>query len=466
MDPVDVCIIGAGPGGYVAAIRAAQLGLKTAVVERDELGGVCLNRGCIPTKALLRTAELLTAFQRAADFGIHAENVRLDYPAAVRYRDGVVRTLRQGVGGLLNSQGVQVLSGQGRLAAPGRVEVSANGSSETVEARNVIVATGSKPAIPPIPGADNRELVVTSDDALDLKELPRSVVVIGGGAVGAEWADIFHAFGCETTILEMMPTLLPLEDEEIGKQLARLFAKRGIKVLTGAKVLAIEAGEGGAVVRYQGADGQEATVGGERVLMGVGRAPLTADLGLEAAGVRLDRGWLPVDDALQTNVPGLYAIGDITRHQLLAHVASHQGIVAVEHMAGQGHRINYEQVPACTFTHPEVASVGLTEAQARERGHQVQVGKFPFAALGRAIANHDTDGFVKVIIDAESSELLGLHVVGNGAGDIIAEAALAIEMGALADDIGLTVHAHPTLPEAIMEAAKAAKGEAIHIQNR
>ncbi len=463
MDPVDVCIIGAGPGGYVAAIRAAQLGLKTALVERDELGGVCLNRGCIPTKALLRTAELLSAFQRAADFGIHAENVRLDYPAAARYRDNVVRTLRQGVAGLLKSQGVQVLNGHGRLAGTGRVEVSVNGSSETVEARNVVVATGSKPAIPPIPGADNRELVITSDDALALKELPRSMVVIGGGAVGAEWADIFHAFGCETTILEMMPTLLPLEDEEIGRQLGRLFAKRGITVLTGAKVLAIEAGEGGAVVRYQASDGQETTVSGERVLMGVGRAPLTTDLGLEAAGVRLDRGWLPVDDALQTNVPGIYAIGDVTRHQLLAHVASHQGIAAVEHMAGQSHRINYDQVPACTFTHPEVASVGLTEAQARERGYQVQVGKFPFAALGRAQTYGDTEGFVKIVADERYGEILGVHILGAVASDMIAEATMAMHLEATVDDLAATIHAHPTWPEAIDEAALATRGLALHL---
>ncbi|HEY7067930.1 MAG TPA: dihydrolipoyl dehydrogenase [Chloroflexota bacterium] len=463
MDPVDVCIIGAGPGGYVAAIRAAQLGLKTAVVERDALGGVCLNRGCIPTKAMLRTAELLTAFQHAADFGIQAENVRLDYPAAVRRRDQVVSNLRQGVAGLLKSQGVRVLSGQGRLAAPGRVEVNANGSSETVEARNVIVATGSKPAIPPIPGADNRELVITSDEALTLPALPRSVVVIGGGAVGAEWADIFHAFGCEVTIVEMLPTLLPVEDEEIGKQLARLFTKRGIKVLTGAKVLAIEAGEGGAVVRYQGADGQEATAQGERVLMGVGRAPLTADLGLEAAGVRLDRGWLPVDDAMQTNVPSIYGIGDITRHQLLAHVASHQGIVTVERMAGHDRRINYEQVPACTFTHPEVGSVGLTEAAARERGHEVQVGRFPLAALGRAQAYGDTEGLVKVVADAHYGEILGVHILGATASDMIAEATMAIHLEATVEDLFDTIHAHPTWPEATAEAALATRGLALHL---
>ena len=464
MDPVDVCIIGAGPGGYVAAIRAAQLGMKTALVERDELGGVCLNRGCIPTKALLRTADLLTAFQHAADWGIHAENVRLDYPAVARRRDTVVRNLRQGVAGLLKSQGVQVLNGRGRLSGPGRVEVTVDGASQTVEARNVVVATGSKPAIPPIPGAQSQELVITSDDALELKELPRSIVVIGGGAVGAEWADIFHAFGCEATILEMMPTLVPNEDEEIGKQLGRLFAKRGIKVLTGAKVLAIEAGgDGGAVVRYTGADGQETTIAGERVLMGVGRAPLTADLGLEQMGVRLDRGWIPVDDALRTNATGIYAIGDVTRHQLLAHVASHQGVVAVERMAGHDRRINYDQVPACTFTHPEVASVGLTEARAREAGHRVQVGRFPLAALGRAQTYGETEGLVKIVADERYGEILGVHILGAAASDMIAEATMAIHLEATVDDFVDTIHAHPTWPEATAEAALAANGLALHV---
>jgi dihydrolipoamide dehydrogenase len=464
MAPVDVCIIGAGPGGYVAAIRAAQLGLRTAVVERDQLGGVCLNRGCIPTKALLRTAELLRAFQDAATWGIHAENVRLDYPAAVRRRDQVVRTLRQGVASLLRSQGVAVITGHGRLDGPRRVVVAGNGTSEIIEARNVIVATGSRPAVPPIPGADDREVVLTSDDALDLPTLPRSIVVIGGGAVGAEWADIFQAFGCETTLLEMMPTLLPLEDEEIGKALARLFGRRGIKVLTGARVLAIErGGEGEALVRYQGADGAEATVAAERVLLGVGRAPLTTDLGLESAGVRLDRGWVPVDEAMRTNVPGIYAIGDITRHQLLAHVASHQGLVAVERIAGRERRVDYDRVPACTFTHPEVASVGLTEARAREAGYAVQVGRFPFAALGRAQTVGATDGFVKIVADARYGEILGVHILGAAASDMIAEATLALQLEATLDDLVETIHAHPTWPEATAEAALAARGLALHL---
>jgi dihydrolipoamide dehydrogenase len=464
MEPVDLGIIGAGPGGYVAAIRAAQLGMNVALIERDQLGGVCLNRGCIPTKALLRTAELLTAFQRAADWGIRAENVRLDYPAAARRRDLVVRNLRQGIAGLLKNQGVQVLQGRGRLTAPNRVEVRANGPVETIEARHMIVATGSRPAVPPIPGADLPDLVVTSDDALALKELPRSLVVIGGGAVGAEWADILHAFGCETTILEMMPTLLPTEDEEIGKMLARLFTKRGIKVVTGARVLAIEAAsDGGAVVRYAVADGQETTVASERVLMGVGRSPLTADLGLETVGVRLERGWIPVDEGLQTNVAGVYAVGDVTGHQLLAHVASHQGVVAVERLAGRDRRIDYDQVPACIFTHPEVASVGLSEARAREAGHDVRVGRFPFAALGRAQTFGDTDGMVKIVVDAKYEAILGVHILGATASDMIAEAALAIRLEATVAELVDTIHAHPTWPEATFEAALASEGMALHL---
>ncbi|HZU06857.1 MAG TPA: dihydrolipoyl dehydrogenase [Chloroflexota bacterium] len=463
MEPVDVCIIGAGPGGYVAAIRAAQLGMKVALVEREELGGVCLNKGCIPTKALLRTAELLAAFRRAADWGIHVENVRLDYPAAVQRRDAVVRSLRQGVAGLLKSQGVQVLAGQGRLQGPRTVEVTHDGTTQTVEARHIVVATGSAPAIPPIPGADNPALVITSDDALALRELPRSIVVVGGGAVGAEWADIFHTFGCEVTLLEMMPTLLPTEDEEIGRTLARVFTRRGIKVLTGARVLAIETGaNGGAVVHYT-ADGREATVEGERVLMGVGRKPLTAALGLEAVGVRLDQGWIPVDDSLQTNVPGIYAIGDVTRHQLLAHVASHQGIVAVERMAGYNRRVDYNRVPNCIFTHPEVASVGLTEARAREAGYRVRVGRFPLAALGRAQTHGETEGLVKVVADERYGEILGVHIVAAAASDMIAEATLAMQLEATVDELAQTIHAHPTWPEALAEAALATKGLALHL---
>jgi len=464
MDAVDLCIVGAGPGGYVAAIRAAQLGMKVALVEREHLGGVCLNRGCIPSKAMLRVADLYTTLQHADEFGILADNVRLDYARALRYRDKVVGNLRNGVGGLLKSQGVQVLTGHGRLSGPREVSVQNNGSSETVAARRIMLATGSKPAVPPIPGADNAEFVITSDGALELIEPPKSMVVIGGGAVGLEWAVMFHAFGAEVTVIEMMPTLLPVEDEEIGKQLARILAKRGLKIQTAARVEAIEAAdEGGAIVRYTAADGKEAAAQGEKVLLGVGRVPLTADLGLEAAGVAVERGWVPSDERLQTNVEGIYAIGDITRHQLLAHVASHQGVVAVEGMAGHEQHIHYHRVPGVVFTHPEVASVGLTEALASERGHDVQVGRFPLAALGRAQTYGDTEGFVKIVTDGKYGEILGVHIIGATASDMIAEATLAIQLEATVDDLVTTIHAHPTWPEANAEAALASRGLALHL---
>jgi len=463
-DPVDLCIIGAGPGGYVAAIRAAQLGMRVAIVEREHLGGVCLNRGCIPTKAMLRVADVYATLQRGAEFGILADNVRLDYGRALRFRDRVVDALRNGVAGLLRSQGVQVLTGHGRLAGARTVVVQRNGGEERIEARRILLATGSRPATPPIPGADDPALVLTSDSALELTAVPKSLVVIGGGAVGLEWAVMFHAFGTAVTVLEMMPTLLPTEDAEIGQQLARILGKRGLGIHTGAKVLAIEAGpEGGALVRYQTSDSAEATVRGERVLLAVGRAPLTTDLGLETAGVRTERGWVPVDERLQTNVEGIYAIGDITRHQLLAHVASHQGVVAVEQMAGHQRRLDYTQVPSCVFTHPEVASVGLTEAAARERGYDVQVGRFPLAALGRAQTYGDTDGFVKVVTEARYGEILGVHIIGPVASDMIAEATLALHLEATVDDLVDTIHAHPTWPEALPEAALASRGLALHL---
>jgi dihydrolipoamide dehydrogenase len=463
-DPVDLCIIGAGPGGYVAALRAAQLGMRVALVEREHLGGVCLNRGCIPTKALLRVAELYTTFQRGAEFGILADNLRLDYRRALRFRDRVVENLRNGVAGLLKSQGVQVLTGHGRLAGARTVVVAHNGQETPVEARRILLATGSRPATPPIPGADQPALVLTSDDALQLTAVPPSVVVVGGGAVGIEWAVMFHAFGSAVTVLEMMPTLLPSEDEELGRHLARILTRRGLTIQTGARVLAIEPGpEGGALVRYQAADGTEQTARGERVLLAVGREPLTADLGLETAGVRTDRGWVPVDDGLQTNVEGIYAIGDITRHQLLAHVASHQGVVAVERMAGHERRLDYTRVPNCVFTHPEVASVGLSEAQARARGYDVRVGRFPLAALGRAQAYGDTEGFVKVVTEAKYGEILGVHIIGPVASDLIAEATLALQLEATVDDLLATIHAHPTWPEALPEAALASRGLALHL---
>lgn len=458
----DLCIIGAGPGGYVAAIRAAQLGLKTVIVERNAVGGVCLNVGCIPTKAMLRTASVLDLVKRSAEFGVVAENVRLDYARAVARRDQVVKTLTGNVAMLLKGNGVEIVKGSARLLGPGRVQVSGEDGGE-IQARAVILATGSAPARLPIPGVDLPG-VIDSNGALELKEVPGRMLVIGGGAVGCEWANIFHAFGSQVTLVEVLPTLLPLEDQEIGTTLGRIFKKRGIDVRTGSKVEQIEQGADGALVcTVSGPNGQTERLTVDNVLIGVGRQPVTDGLGLEEAGVRTDNGWVVVDDHLRTNLPGVYAIGDLTRKKLLAHLASHQGIVAVENIAGHDKAMDYKVVPACTYTHPEVASVGLTEQQAREAGYNVQIGRFPFAANGRAYTTGETDGMVKIVADAKYGEVLGVHIIGPEASEMIPEGALALRLEATLEDIGTTIHAHPTLAEATMEAALAALGQAIHI---
>jgi dihydrolipoamide dehydrogenase len=461
----DVCVIGAGPGGYVAAIKAAQLGLKTVVVERSELGGVCLNVGCIPTKAMLRSAQLFETFKDGAEYGILADNVRLDYARVLKRRDRVVKTLTGGVGALLQSQGVEVVKGSAGLLGPGRVRVSgaAQADGGEVRARSIILATGSAPASLPIPGADGPG-VIDSDGALRLTEVPPRMLVIGGGAVGCEWADVFHAFGSEVTLVELLPTLLPVEDEEMGKTLGRIFSRRGIGVRTGAKVEKIEEGEGGArVCTVVSDDGKQEQVAVDCVLIGVGRRPVTDGLGLEEAGVKTERGWVVIDDHLRTNLECVYAIGDITFKKLLAHLASHQGIVAVENIAGHDRQMDYKVVPGCTYTHPEVASVGLTEQQAREAGYDLQVGRFPFSASGRAQTAGESEGLVKVVADSKYGELLGVHIIGPEASEMIPESALALKLEATLEDIAATIHAHPTLAEATMEAALAATGMAIHL---
>ncbi len=465
--PFDVVIIGAGPGGYVAAIRAAQLGLRTALVEKQEVGGVCLNRGCIPTKAMLRSVQVLEDTRRGEEFGVLADNVRLDYSRVLSRRDQVVANLRRGVEFLLKSNGVQLVRGTAQLTARDRVEVRTNGATTALEARNVVIATGSEPAMLPVPGASGPG-IIDSDGALLLDRVPHSILVVGGGAVGTEWATIFSAFGAKVTIVEMMPTLLPLEDEDIGRILARSFSRRGIQVYTGSRLVGLSPGPNGG---WQGTittpDGREEQVSAEFVLVAVGRKPLTRGLNLEAAGVRTGpRGFIEVDNRLQTNVPGVYAIGDVTGKYLLAHVASHQGIVAVENIAGRSRSIDYKAIPSVTFTHPEVATVGLSEAKAREQGYEVKTGQFPFSALGRAHTYGDTEGMVKIVADAKYGEVLGVHIIGPSASDLIPEATLGLNLEVTLEDIAETVHAHPTFPEAVMEAAAAALGRPLHIPPR
>jgi dihydrolipoyl dehydrogenase len=467
LDELDLLVIGGGPGGYVAAIRAAQLGMRAAVVERDALGGVCLNRGCIPTKAMLRSADLFTTMQHSSDFGILAENVRLDYQAVVSRREKVVKQLTGGVGALLQANNVPVINGSARLDGERVIVSASNGQQQTITARNIVLATGSVPATPPIPGADGGR-VIDSDGALLLDHVPASVLVIGGGAVGSEWANIFHSFGASVTLVEMLPTLLPIEDEDMGKMLARSFSRRGISVHTGARLLEILDGEDGQKIGViEQKDGQQTRVSAEYVMIGIGRRPNTAGLGLESAQVATDRrGFVEVDDRLRTNVPNILAIGDLTGKQLLAHLASHQGVVAVEGLAGQDKRMDYRVVPSCTFTHPEVATVGLSEAAARQAGYDVRVGTFPFQASGRAMTYGETEGMVKVVSESKYGELLGVHIIGANASDLIHEAALGIRLEATLEDLADTIHAHPTLAEAVHEASLAACGSPLHLPPR
>jgi dihydrolipoamide dehydrogenase len=487
----DLVVVGGGPGGYPAAIRAAQLGLRTALVEKERVGGVCLNWGCIPTKAMLRSAEVLETMQHGAEYGVLADNVRLDYSAVLKRKERVVKTLTDGVASLLKASGVTVVDGHARFVGPRTVEVvgvaplgdggprynappaTDGGPQARLEGRNLIVATGSTPVPLPIPGIDLPG-VVTSDGAFLLGEVPRRIVIIGASAVGAEWASMFSAFGADVTMVELLPTLLPAEDEDLGKALARSFAKRGIKVQTQRTVSEIApagkakgkgSGEGGPLrVTITDPDGQRPEqVDTDVVLVGVGRRPNTGGLDLERAGVATDqRGWVEVDDRLRTNVEGVHAIGDVTGKVLLAHVASHQGLVAAGVIAGHDERMNYRAVPAATFTHPELASVGLTEAKAREAGHDVVVGRFPFSALGRAQTYGVTEGLVKVVAERRYREVLGVHIIGPSASDLIPEGVLAMHLEATLDDIADTIHAHPTLGESGMEAAMVALGLPVH----
>ncbi|MFF5035344.1 dihydrolipoyl dehydrogenase [Nocardia salmonicida] len=480
MPEFDLLVIGGGPGGYVAAIRAAQRGLKVCVVEKERPGGVCLNWGCIPTKAMLRSAEVFHTLASAAEFGVYADNVRYDFAAVRQRKDSIVKELTDGVAGLLKANGVTVIEGHARFVEPTVVEVHEVGASpifddgpryaaaagaaiRRVSARDVIIATGSVPVQPPIPGAELPG-VVTSDGAFGLTEVPQRLVIIGGSAVGAEWASLFATFGSQVTVVEMQDRLVPLEDKEIGDALGRSFRKRGITVLTGATVTAITEGD---VLRVSVGGPAAADLDADVVLVGVGRAPNTAELGLDVAGIATDaRGFIEVDDRLRTGVEHVYAIGDVTGRALLAHVASHQGITAAEVITGHEAHIDYSVIPAATFTHPEIASVGLTEEAARAAGHEVITAKFPFAALGRAKTFGETDGFIKIVAGQAHQEVLGVHIIGPSASDLIAEGALAISLEATLDELADTIHAHPTLGEIGMEAAMAGLGLPVHIAPR
>ena len=454
----DVVVIGSGPGGYVAALRAAQLGKKACVVERTSLGGVCLNRGCIPTKALTHSAEVCALVRRGGEIGIEAGEPKVNFAKMQANKDAVVDRLRRGVAGLLKHAGVEVLMGEGRLADRKKVAVKLSGGGEdVVEADKVILATGSDPARPKFLPFDGQR-VITSDEALRLEKLPASVFILGGGYIGCEFASIFAQLGVQVTVVEMLDSLLPTMDPDVGAEIAKALKRQKAKVSVKTKLEALEAGESG--VRARLADGK--SVEAELALICVGRTLLSDGLGLEAAGVKVDKGAIAVDDHCETSAAGIYAIGDVTGKMLLAHVATAQALVAAEHAAGQASRMDYRCVPAAVFTSPEVGTVGLTEAEAVKAGYKAKSAKFSFQALGRAVAIGETAGFAKIVADEATGQVLGVHVVGAHASDVIAEGALAVALQATVRELAHTVHAHPTLPEAVMEAARVWLGQAIH----
>lgn len=462
----DVTIIGSGPGGYVAAIRAAQLGLKVAIVEKDKrLGGTCTLRGCIPTKQLLMSAHVYEQMQHAADFGVEATGIQLAFANVQKRKDKVVMKNSKGIEYLMKKNKITAFSGTGRLSLPGKVEVTlADGKKETLNTRNIIIATGS--VVRPIPGFDtDGQHVVNSDHILELKEVPRSLIVMGAGAVGVEFASVYSRFGAETTIVELLPRLVPLEDEEVSKELEKSFRKRGLKSQVDTKLEKLERNDKGVVVTGKTSKGEAVKLEAEMLLVAVGRMPYTDGLGIEGTKIKVEKGFIQVDEFQQTAEKGVYAIGDVVPTPLLAHLASKEGIVAAEHIAGHKdvRPINLRLVPNCTYCDPEVASVGLTEAKAREMGYDVKLGKFPFSASGKARILGEEEGFVKIVSEAKYDEILGVHIIGPHATELIAEACVAMQLESTAEELGRTMHAHPTVAEAVMEAAEGVHGLAVHI---
>ena len=458
-DAYDVVILGAGPGGYVAALRAAQLGLRTAVVEREHVGGVCLNVGCIPSKALLRGADILTTLKRAGDFGISFDNLSTDYGKAVARSRRVAGRLTKGVEFLLRRAKVDLVRGAARLAARDRVVIAPDG--QELAAKNIIVATGARPLI--FPGIEvDGEVVMTYKEAIVADELPQSVVLIGGGVIGCEFGYLYRAYGADVTILELMPRLLPLEEPQVTDLLRRSFRRQGIEVETEAKVESVRAVEGKARVVYtQGAERHELTA--DRAVVVISVQPNTEDLGLEDVGVTLERGGIPVNEQMATNAPGIYAIGDVTGKLKLAHVAMAMGEIAVETIAGEETQpLNYANMPRPIYTHPQVASIGLTEVQAREQGYTVQLGTFPLQASGKALALGDQEGFVQIVADEQYGEVLGAHLIGPDVTELLAEVGAVQLLEGTTRELGQLVHSHPTLSEAVKEAALASEGRAIH----
>jgi dihydrolipoamide dehydrogenase len=462
--PYDLIVIGSGPGGYSAAIRAGQFGLKTALVEKQaKLGGTCLLVGCIPTKSLLQTADVWERFVHSEQEGIHCENPRLDYPKVKDRKDGIVTKHSKGVEMLLKRAKVERISGYATLKGGGKLEVKGAAGTETLEAKNIIIATGSEARM--IPGlTPDPDVILTNIEILNLTAVPKSLIIIGAGAVGVEFASIFRRFGTEVTVIEMLPRIVPVEDEDISKELERNFRKQGIRVETGARAENIEKTGAGVRLTLTTKDGKQETIEAEKLLVAVGRKPNTENIGLENTRVELDRGFIKVDQWQQTGEPGVYAIGDVVAGTpQLAHVATREGMIAVAHMAGKPVvPINRDRIPGCTYTAPGIGSVGLTEAQARAEGLQVKVGRFPFAGNSRATILGHHEGFVKIVASEPHGEILGVHIIGPEGFELVAEAVAAMEAEATVDVMMQTIHAHPTLYEAVGEAFNAVYGLAIN----
>lgn len=459
----DVIVLGSGPGGYVAAIRASQLGLKTAIVERENLGGICLNWGCIPTKALLKSANVFEYIKHASDYGITVANANADFGGMIKRSRDVANGMSNGIQFLMKKNKIDVVKGNGKLKAGKKIEVTGDdGKVSTIEAKNIIIATGARSRQLPNLPQDGKK-VIGYREAMSLPNQPKSMVVVGSGAIGVEFAYFYNAIGTKVTIVEFMPNIVPVEDEEVSKQLERSFKKQGIEIMTEASVESVDTKGNGCKVKIKTKKGEE-IIECDVVLSAVGIAANIENIGLEEVGIVTDKGKVLVNEYYQTNIPGYFAIGDIVPGPALAHVASAEGIICVEKIAGHHPEpLDYKNIPGCTYCNPEVASVGMTEKQAKEAGIEIKVGKFPYSASGKASAAGAKDGFVKLIFDAKYGEVLGAHMIGANVTEMIAEIVAVRKLETTGQDLIKTVHPHPTMSEAVMEAAAAAYGEVIHL---
>ena len=459
MSTYDVGIIGGGPGGYVAAIKAAHLGGSVCLIEKSEWGGTCLNRGCIPTKTLFAVANLATQVQDASDFGVHISGeATIDYPQVLAHKTTVIEQLTGGIAQLLKANGVDTFNGTASFTDRNTILINKpDGTTEQLHAKNIIIATGSEPAEPPVFEIDENQ-VLTTTGILNLTELPESLLIVGGGVSGCEFASIFNALGCQVTVLELLPTILATEDVQVIRHIQLFMKRKGITIHTGAKLTHVKKSDTDVTAVLE--SGEEITA--EKMLVSIGRRYNTENIGLEKVGIRTESGKIVVDTRMQTNVPSIYAVGDVASRYLLAHVASAEGKVAAQNCLGNDTEMDYQVIPWCVFTLPEIGHVGMTEKEATDEGYEVKVGRFPYAANGKALGLRETDGFVKTVSDTDSGDILGVHIVGAQASTLIHEAAVGVRLGAAAADIAHTVHAHPTLSEMVMESAEAAYDRAIH----